>query len=155
MGHRLCVSIELPPTELFHFAFPNASEMREGNWWVTWERGMALGPISRLDLHHQRSLNAIFSDRRPKLIFVLPTKGSAHWVGALPSWMFRLHEQFSMIFKFVLAEPTAADFMKQFGLKSADAPTLVIHDTRSGDGKFRLDGQMRKAAVWAFLLAVV
>ena len=149
------MAIELPPTELYHFAFPPARQIQPGNFLLHWSRGMAIGPITRLDLHHERSLQALFRDKRPKLFLVLASKGGpqTRWTDhSLPGWVLALQDQFGRAVKFVLAEPTATpDFMRQFGLRPSDAPTMVIHDMRQGDLKFRMRAPLTKEAAWAFL----
>jgi hypothetical protein len=149
------VAIELPPTELYHFSFPPMGKLQPGNYLLQWSRGMAMGPITRLDLHHERSLNALFRDKRPKLFLVFESKGGdqMRWTDrSVPGWVLAFQEQFGRAVKFVLAEPSATpDFMNQFGLKTSDAPTMAIHDTRQGDHKFRMREPLSKAAAWAFV----
>ena len=152
------VAITLPVTDLIFFRFPPPPKMRKGNWVLRWEGATAaIGPITRLDLHHRRSLDALFNDPRPKLFLVFPTKGAPNWQGALPKWTSRLLDDFAPALRFVLVDPTdaSADFMRQFGIKRADAPTVVIHDNHRGaDAKYRLTKDartLRRAAVTAFV----
>ena len=149
------VAIELPPTELYHFAFPSPAQLREGNFAVEWRRGMAIGPIARLDLHNERSLSTLFRETRPKLFLVLHSRGGSKrkWTDrSLPGWVRPLHERYEHALKFVLAEPNEApDFLRQFGLTRRDAPTMVIHDTRRGDLKFRLHEPFGKESAFKFV----
>ena len=146
------IAIELPPTDLVYLAFPPQEHMRAGSWLVQWEPGMAFGPIARLDLFNQRSLTAIFNDKRPKLFFVLPSKGARLWMGAVPRWLDEFLGQFSEAVKVVFAEPSdTADFMRQFALTAADAPTAVIHDTSRNGRKYRMGGKLSRARAWKFV----
>ena len=167
------VVVEVAPTDQMYFSFPNASVMRPGNWHVQWARGEALGPIARLDLKHSRSMNAIFTDKRPKLFLVLPSrsyssaknsdKPPTNWASSLPKWLYALHERYGEAIKFVFAEPReSSDFMIQFGLGMSDVPTAVIHDNyntindrskakRHGAGKYKLNDKLRKATVVKFV----
>lgn len=133
------VAVEIPPTDLLFLDFPAAADLQAGNWQVEWSDTTSVGPLTRLDLHHQTSLNSLFADRRPKLFFVLPTRGSLNWAGALPKWMKRLHARYSHDFRFVMVDPNGSqNFMSQFNIRAADAPTVVLHDTLRGDTKRRL-----------------
>ena len=156
--------VEVAPTDQLYFSFPQAAEMRTGNWLVRWARGEAVGPIARMDLYHTRSLNAMFNDPRPKLILLLPSRAwrekpppgrVTHWAESLPKWLHALHEAHGASFKFVLSEPReTANFMKQFGLTMADVPTAVIHDTSKGGvggPKYVLREKLRKASIWRFV----
>ena len=156
--------VEVAPTDQLYFSFPQAAEMRTGNWLVRWARGEAVGPIARMDLYHTRSLNAMFNDPRPKLILLLPSRAwrekpppgrVTHWAESLPKWLHALHEARGASFKFVLSEPReTANFMKQFGLTMADVPTAVIHDTSKGGvggPKYVLREKLRKASIWRFV----
>ena len=153
------VVVEVAPTDQLYFSFPEA--MAAGNWHVQWNTGEAIGPLARLDLFHQRSLNAIFNDARPKLFLVFPSRTwkqrstpgqPTNWATSLPKWLHELQGLFGETFKFVLVEPReAADFMRQFSLTTADAPTAVIHDTARGGAKYRLRDKLRKKTMWRFV----
>lgn len=154
------VLVEVAPTDQLYFTFPPSDAMTAGNWLLAWGAGEAVGPLARMDLFHQQSLNAIFNDQRPKLFLVMPSrdwkagggggKGSGTtWANSLPGWIHGLHATFGARLKFVLVEPReAVDFMKQFRLTVADAPTAAIHDTARGGAKYRLREKLRKATIW-------
>ena len=53
--------------------------------------------------------------------------------------MKRLHARYSHDFRFVMVDPNGSqNFMSQFNIRAADAPTVVLHDTLRGDTKRRL-----------------
>jgi Tfp pilus assembly protein FimT len=156
------ITVEVAPTDQLYFTLPPTGTVGNGgNWHVQWGAGEAVGPLARLDLHHQRSLNAIFSDARPKLFLVMPSRSYGktrpagevtQWADSLPNWLVALHATYGAQFKFVLAEPReSADFMKQFGLSMADVPTAAIHDTPRSGHKYRMHEKLRKATIWRFV----
>ena len=148
--------IEIAPTDLYFFSVvsPAAQDGAVHDWALAWRAGRragVLGPIARLDLEHRSMTSALFRDKRPKLIVVLPDADGSKWGGRLPAWLAPLHRKHSAAFKFVLANPQrTADFMRFFGLTAADAPTVVIHDT-VGEGKHRLQERMSKESVQRFV----
>ena len=96
-----------------------ASPLRHGNWRVDWTSGGSFGPVARLDLQHSSSTTVLFREPRPKLIFILPNRGSTHWHHALPKWLLPLQTEWAATFKFVLAEPsTSTDMMRVFGVSA-------------------------------------
>jgi hypothetical protein len=146
------VVVTIAPTDMLHFDFPPVADIRAGNWRARWSRGEAAGPLTRLDLNNRRSTQALFADKRPKLFLVLPTHAVANWAGTLPAWAGALCDEFGHRLRVVVADPdTTLDFLKQFGLKAADAPTAAIHDT-SRQAKYLIkERPLRKAALWRFV----
>ena len=158
------VVVEVAPTDQLYFNFPSQDSMAAGNWIVEWGAGEAVGPLARLDLMHQRSLDAMFSDKRPKLFLILPSRDwrsggnsnsraqRTHWCNSLPRWIYGLSAAYGARLKFVLVEPReSANFMEQFGLQMADVPTAAIHDTARGGHKHLLKEKPRKATMWKFV----
>mmetsp|Transcript_9830 Transcript_9830/g.16341 ORF Transcript_9830/g.16341 Transcript_9830/m.16341 type:complete len:465 (-) Transcript_9830:373-1767(-) len=143
--------IEWAPTDMFFFDV--AKPLPPGkDWSISWSRHNVLGPIARLDLDHRSCVSSLFQEIRPKLFFVLLGQSGTSWAAdRLPKWIQDLEQTYERDFKFVLADPRhTGDFMRVFGLSVADAPTVVIHDSKQ-DLKLKLSKPMYRASVRDFI----